>query len=81
MMKDDVTLAEANAHFSYLPATETYNTTYNPETGRIETEVWLYTNHMAFLTYIGELRAAYVWDEDVREFVLDLDTVELEGYN
>ena len=81
IMKENVTLADANEHFSYIPEPQTHNTTFNPETGRMETEVWLYTNHITFLTYIGELRAAYVWDEDYKEFVLDLDTVELEGYD
>lgn len=81
MLKPDVTLEEANAYFTYTPDETTHNVAYDPQNGRIEIKVWLWVNNTAFQQYIGEVRAAYVWDEEAGKFVIDPDTIEIDGYN
>ena len=79
MLEPDVTLEEANAYFTYTPDETTNIVAYNSETGRIETEVWLWVNNTAFQQYIGTIRAAYIWDEAIGKFVINPDTVVIWG--
>lgn len=79
MLKPDVTLEEANAYFDYTPDKTTHNIAYNSETGRIETEVWIWIDNTAFQQYIGAVRAAYTWDEAIGKFVIDPDSVVIWG--
>ena len=78
-MQEGVTLEAANEHFCHLPETTAERIAYNPETGCIEANIWLYIQHTTIGTYIGYMNVAYTLDEAAGEFVIDLNTVKLEG--
>ena len=79
IMQEGVTLEAANEHFCHLPETTAERIAYNPETGCIEANIWLYIQHTTIGTYIGYMNVAYTLDEAAGEFVIDLNTVKLEG--
>ena len=80
MLKPDVTLEEANEYFGYTPDEETHNISYNPEKECFEMEIWIWANNTYPAQYIGALHADYIWDANVGQFIIDLDTVTLETY-
>ena len=77
MLKSDVPLEEANAYFHYTPDETTDNISYNPNTGRFETQIPIWIDNTFYTQYIGTLWVAYKWDAAAGKFVMDSDTAML----